>query len=860
MKHLHHFFRRIIFAFSVILGGCSSPQPQQHSKINISDNKLHIELVASDPEIVTPIGIVFDSADNLYVLESNTHTPPKNYQGHAFDRIKKGVDENGDGRPDRWVVFADSIVNGSNLAMDTNGWVYVTTKNTLAAYRDSDGDEVSDEKRILLTMSKPEYVYDHAGILGVALGSDDWIYASRGNLGSKYWRIEGTDGSFEEGYGIGGVVVRCKTDGSQVELISEGFWNPFDIKFIGDGRLLCTDNDPDSRGPNRLIELVPGGDYGFKDLYGSNGLHPYVSWNGELPGTLPMAAALGEAPCALIDAGYTNFGVNYTGNILVNVWEENSIVKVPLRGDGSTVSGEGTVLVQGDSTFHPVGLATNSKGDLYITDWVVREYPNHGKGKIWRIANISGGQPAGTEAPGSVNRFAEDSRDLATLLATLNSGDDFEKAMVRRRLEDTAFAKEVRQLLTHESGELRLQGLLTLLKTKARPDKQLIGDLLMDDDLRVRKMAMVYVGSKMRTDLQPALQKMLNTGQVDAGLFDTYLATVQNLQPEFIENYAARSGISADKIKQKLPGNYIARLVTDKSIPEPTRAVALPYLEEPGKRQAELLPLLQKATDESFKLSLMKALKPSAGEEVAEQLLRIASGEEESVSLRAQALSLLVYRAGNYCNEVKEVLAAREPALRYAAVKYLCRCSGDAEIAAEVSRLLAAETDNTVLSSWARCTGQPVDQPDSPEEWQRAVDGSGAILQGRLVFESPQAICQTCHMVDGWGSTYGPNLSNIGSSKSRAQLINAVLSPSLEIAPEWQGWYVVDSSGVKHTGRQIDVNASYTELLNLSGDFDKYIHPRSFGVLDKSLMPEGLQNTMTKAEFNHLIAYLESLK
>ncbi|MEZ4828028.1 MAG: hypothetical protein R3C61_17350 [Bacteroidia bacterium] len=50
------------------------------------------------------------------------------------------------------------------------------------------------------------------------------------------------------------------------------------MKFTSDGRLLLTDNDPDSRGPNRLIEIVPGGDYGYQSLYGGSGIHPF--WRG----------------------------------------------------------------------------------------------------------------------------------------------------------------------------------------------------------------------------------------------------------------------------------------------------------------------------------------------------------------------------------------------------------------------------------------------------------------------------------------------------------------------------------------------------------------------------------------------------
>ena len=102
-------------------------------------------------------------------------------------------------------------------------------------------------------------------------------------------------------------------------------------------------------------------------------------------------------------------------------------------------------------------------------------------------------------------------------------------------------------------------------------------------------------------------------------------------------------------------------------------------------------------------------------------------------------------------------------------------------------------------------------------------------------------------------------MSNVGSSKSRQQLIDAILDPSREIAPEWQGWYVIDSAGSKHVGRQIDVHLDRAELMNLSGDFDNFPRPREYGVLDQSVMPDGLYQKMTLTEFNDLVTYLESL-
>lgn len=854
---------RVIFWIIAIFSfqACSDQHKKAGNKPQVLDPNLKLELISKHPDIVTPIGLAIDNKDAIYVLESHTHSPPSDYPGPKYDFIKKGIDRNNDGKPESWTIFADSIVNGANLAISEEGEVYITAKNIVLAFKDLDGDGKSDQRRTLVEMTLPEYVYDHAGILGIAIGRDGWLYLSRGNLGSKAWRIEGRDGSVIKGYGEGGVIFRCKTDGSNLEKLATGFWNPFGLKFTLDGRLFATDNDPDSRGPNRLVELVPGGDYGFKCLYGGNGLHPYVAWNGELPGTLPFAAALGEAPCALLDGGYTNFGEDYAGSVLVNVWEEKNIVRIPLHKRESSVEGQAEVIVQGDTSFHPVAFATDSKGNLYISDWVKREYPNHSQGRIWRLSSDN---PEAlvkkVEGKNTINRFAENKQSADHLMETLRTGDVYQKAMARYEMRTPVYYSQFSEMLNSSDPALRLQALLIALKNDFRMDKQTLVQFLKDEDADIRRTSLIYTGTKMRTDLQPALKEVLAAGKIGPELFNTWLATIEHLQPEFIKNFTNRSGISADKIEKKLPEFFIESMISDTSIPEATRALAIPYLSGPDKKQDLLLALLNNAENELFKSSLIKALKMANEEKVNEQLIRIALNDEEDITVRAQAILSLSTGQVYYCAVIKRLLSEENPQIRQTAARYLCKCRGDQGLKAEVEKIVTNTSGTKVKEIWDLCTGKIVDRPSNQEQWVRTVNEKGNSQVGRLVFESERAQCQSCHQINGWGGTYGPNLSKIGSSKSRTQLINAILDPSLEIAPEWQGWFITGHEGATHYGRQIDVHLNRAELMNLTGSFDTYRNPKAYGVMDQSLMPAGLENTLTQEEFNDLIAYLESLK
>ncbi|MEM9671298.1 MAG: PVC-type heme-binding CxxCH protein [Bacteroidota bacterium] len=844
------------------LMSCGAPDSEPTFYPEVLDDRLTLELISTSPQIMTPIGLAIDDQDQIYVLESHTHSPPSDYAGPSFDRIKKGVDTNQDGKPESWLIYADSITDGMNLAVGPDNTIFLTEKDGVYSYQDIDGNGAADQKTQLLKMNTPKSVYDHAGILGVTYAPDGWLYVSRGNSGGLDWRIEGTDGSFIEGYGDGGNVFRCRADGSQVEEIATGFWNPFDIKFTKEGRLMLVDNDPDSRGPNRLIDIVPGGDYGYQSLYGGSGIHPFLAWNGELPGTLPYAAALGEAPSGLIDASFTSFSNEYDGNVLVTIWEENAIVRVPLQAKMSTVTGEATTILQGDSTFHPVALATNSRGDLYFTDWVVRQYPNHGQGRIWRLTS-GNSQPLATAlteeeiASGHFSqRFAPS--DTEVLLADLSSEDAFVRASTRYLLRDSAYYSEVLTLTQHTDPDLRLEGLLVLLKSSPDLSKADLRRLLNDQDEAVRRVALTYVAQHARDDLSSEVDQLLASGKITSPLFETYLATLRHLQPVFVQEYRTRANPESKKLQRKLPPTYLADLIQNTDVAEEIRALALSYLDNPAEIRQFLVEALLTAS-EAMQMATLQAFKSMRSEDVANATLQLALDRNASPLVRGQALVTLEYQSTTFCDEVASILNEDNELLSETAVGYLCRCRQE-NVEETVAQFVS--TNPVANSRWQLCRtdGSEADRPTTSDEWYQAVDDTGNTARGNLVFQSISAQCQSCHKIDGWGSSYGPDLSNIGSSKSAQQLAMAILEPSAEIAPEWQGWFVTDSSGVTHLGRQIDVGFKNVELMVATGDFVTYKQPQRYGPAATSLMPDGLENTMTPAEFNDLIAYLTSLK
>jgi len=370
------------------------------------DPALRITLFAENPQLVTPTGIDVDAAGRVWAIESNTHFPPKDYKGHPSDRLLILTDTNGDGRADREQVFLDGLRHTMSVAVRPT-WldpirlddaaapaqrqVFVATRRELLLLEDTDNDDRCDRQTRLAWLDT-RGDYPHNGLAGFAFDALGWMYFGFGeNLGEPYTltcRGSGDEGKLAplQGGAEGGNIYRMRPDGTDLSIWATGFWNPHASCFDGAGRLFTVDNDPDSRPPCRLLHIIPGGDYGYRFRNGRKGLHPFTSWNGEVPGTLPMVAGTGEAPSGILAYEHDAFPEEYRGNLIVTSWGDHRIDRFRLKPKGASVESVPEPFIVGGEEFRPVGIALAPDGSLYCTDWVKRDYQLHGHGRVWKIA------------------------------------------------------------------------------------------------------------------------------------------------------------------------------------------------------------------------------------------------------------------------------------------------------------------------------------------------------------------------------------------------------------------------------------------------------------------------------------------
>jgi len=142
------------------------------------------------------------------------------------------------------------------------------------------------------------------------------------------------------------------------------------------------------------------------------------------------------------------------------------------------------------------------------------------------------------------------------------------------------------------------------------------------------------------------------------------------------------------------------------------------------------------------------------------------------------------------------------------------------------------------------------------EEYKGLIIGKkGNAKAGQTVFVQT---CSRCHTYAGKGGNVGPDLTDIKDQPAEALLLH-ILLPNYEVYPQFQTIYVETKDGQFVAGWIASQTNNSITLRTVVGD--KTIlksNIKSSTNTGKSLMPEGLEKSMTKDGFIDLITYLKS--
>lgn len=180
-----------------------------------------ISLYAAEPDIVNPIAMAWDERDRLWVVEALDY--PNNL-GAGHDRIKICEDSNGDGKADKFTIFADQLSVVTSLTHSSGG-VLVTNGTQVLLLKDTNGDDKADERQVVLEGFS---VADtHAGVSNLRRGFDGWIYGTVGTVGFK-GKVAGKEVEFDTG------PFRFLPDGSKLEFLGKTTNNTWGLGFTED--------------------------------------------------------------------------------------------------------------------------------------------------------------------------------------------------------------------------------------------------------------------------------------------------------------------------------------------------------------------------------------------------------------------------------------------------------------------------------------------------------------------------------------------------------------------------------------------------------------------------------------------------
>lgn len=360
---------------------------------------IKVEIVATEPEIVNPVGMRFADDGTLHVLEwvkgkqadrtyydltlkDGTKLSILRMTKDVPDVLKALHDTNGDGKFDTAKVIMNDLELPSSVAM-LNGWTYLPSVGHVIRRKQSKPDGPFDIQEEVL---RGFCGFHHHQISGVTFGNDGLMYVSSGDNDN---RGEGVDGTRVDVMRCG-VVARSTPDGRRLTEFARGFRNPYrDVVFDENFNMFHVDNDQEDGSKFmgvRIMHIVEGADYGwrlFPDVVCCRSDFQRGAISGELPGKVPSMIKTGRgAPAGLLHYTGTAFPGEFRGLFIYpDVYRKlvRAYVVEP-KGASFHITHEFTLMQSDDDYFRPCQALMGPDGAIYVLDW---RTDSGGAGKLW---------------------------------------------------------------------------------------------------------------------------------------------------------------------------------------------------------------------------------------------------------------------------------------------------------------------------------------------------------------------------------------------------------------------------------------------------------------------------------------------
>ncbi|HUQ64763.1 MAG TPA: PVC-type heme-binding CxxCH protein [Flavitalea sp.] len=142
------------------------------------------------------------------------------------------------------------------------------------------------------------------------------------------------------------------------------------------------------------------------------------------------------------------------------------------------------------------------------------------------------------------------------------------------------------------------------------------------------------------------------------------------------------------------------------------------------------------------------------------------------------------------------------------------------------------------------------------QDYRSILSKDGDAAAGKKVF---MRVCSVCHTHSGSGGKVGPDLTGINNQPVDALLLH-ILVPNYEVLPAYQAMLVQTKNGQSISGRLETETENSITLRTAFGTEESILRSNITSLSNSglSLMPEGLERSMTKDELRNLIAFLKT--
>jgi putative membrane-bound dehydrogenase-like protein len=372
-----------------------------------------LQLFAAEPDIVNPIYMSWDEKGRLWVIETVDYPNEVKNDDVGDDRIKILEDTDGDGRADKFTIFADKL-NIPTSFVFVNGGIIVSQAPSFLFLKDTNGDDKADiRQNILPGWGKSD---THAQASNLRYGVDNKIWGVVGYSGF-YNGKRGKDSlRFSQG------VYRFDPDGKGLEHISATSNNTWGLGFSEEFDVFISTANNTHSGfvgiADRYFTKAQLRPAGVEKIDGHYAMHVATKYLRQVDVHGGFTAAAGHSlyTARTFPKEYWNrvaFVTEPTGRLIHRHILQQAGAGFKEEGDGWNM------LASADDWAGPIQAEVGPDGALWVTDWydfIIQHNPtpspdrggyqaengkgnayinplrDHERGRIYRIYNKSNDQ------------------------------------------------------------------------------------------------------------------------------------------------------------------------------------------------------------------------------------------------------------------------------------------------------------------------------------------------------------------------------------------------------------------------------------------------------------------------------------